>query len=138
MHGFIERISGELERHAIACMREDDGAIAVAPSSPTGFEARAWAGDDGATVWLGGWHEHFDDEDLALKCFLWGLTDKCRLKVVFRGQMDCTWVTQGRRENAWEDDQVVGLILVPFWRRKSVRYLQNDYTLSDQAHDPRA
>lgn len=137
MSGLNERIAEELDRSRIAYARQSDDTIAVPPSSPTGFEVRACSGDKGGIVWLGSWHEHFDSDDLALKCFLWGLTDKCRLKVVFRGQMDCAWITQGRRGDAWEDDQVVGLLLVPFWRKKSARYFQNHYTLSDQAGGPR-
>lgn len=136
MSGLIEQIAIALERNRIACTREGDGAIAVAPTSPSGFEVRACANDKGGIVWLGGWHEHFDNEDLAIKCFLWGLTDKCRLKVVFRGQMDCAWITQFRREDDWRDDQAVGLLLFPFWRKKSVRYFQNAYSLSDPARCP--
>ncbi len=127
----IERIAKVLERNCIAYTRESDGVIAVAPSSATGFEVRACEGDGGGVIWLGGWHEHFDNEDLALKCFLWGLTEKCRLKVVFRGRNDYAWITRGKRGDAWEDDQVVGLLLVPFWRRKWVRFLQNGYALHD-------
>jgi hypothetical protein len=128
----VERIAETLERNGIAYTRESDGAIAVAPSSPNGFEVRAREGEGGGMIWLGGWHEHFDDADLALKCFLWGLTDNCRLKVVFRGRYEYAWITQGKRADVWEDDQVVGLLLVPFWRRKSVKYFQNAYALPDR------
>jgi len=104
------------------------------------------ADDDGFSVWLtekkpgytvgyDGWHDEFEDEEDALNAFAFGLSDDCRLKVVRRGSSDCAWTVEGKNENGnWIGDSTTGLLITPFWRKKTISYRQNRLiTRSEQA-----
>jgi hypothetical protein len=76
-------------------------------------------------VSLSGWHEHFQSLHEALDCFAFALSEACRLKVVRRGTMECTWTVQSRINGEWIDDSTTGLLFVPFWRSKAVVFQRN-------------
>jgi hypothetical protein len=53
----------------------------ITSQSPTGF--RVWIRERGSDFTIGfeGWHEEFTDADAAFKCFAFGLSTACRLRV---------------------------------------------------------
>jgi hypothetical protein len=79
----------------------------------------------GFTVSFSGWHEEFQDEQEAIDCFGFGLSERCRLKVLQRGRMSYKWVVQSRTDQGWTSDSETGLIFFPFWLPKRERHLQN-------------
>ena len=124
----IAAIREKLQRYPQ--LRYDDTAhsITVHPSTPDGFPVSLYVRGDRYTVHFAGWHEEFDSESEALNCFAFGLSEQCRLRVSSRGSCDYRWTVQHCRDGAWRDDSEAGLILFPFWLRRSERYLQNHST----------
>ena len=105
-----------------------DDHIVVSCGNPESFDVSIYATGDEFQVGFDGWHEHFDAEEDALNCFAFGLSKECRLKVVKRGNMECSWTAQALQDGTWVDDTTTGLIFVPFWRPKQVEYRQNTIT----------
>ena len=100
--------------------------IRYVPSESSGFEVVLSYGDGEFIVSFAGWHEPFDSADEALRCFMFGLSARCRLRVLSRGSFDYRWFVQARRGDEWVDDSETGLLVFPFWLRRRERYLQND------------
>ena len=106
----------------------DDGdAITVKATTTEGFDVSFLSDGDGYTVGFAGWHEKFKcaERDRALECFAFGLSNSARLRVQSRGGLDYHWTLQVLREGEWRSDLMTSLLLFPFWRKKTVRYLRN-------------
>jgi len=103
--------------------------IQVSAVSVDGFVVSLSQASSGCTLNFEGWHEEFESATEAMNCFLFGLSEKCRLKVVKRG-VDHKWVVQEQKDGQWRDFSAVGLLLFPFWCRPRERYLQNHFTRS--------
>ena len=106
---------------------EKADAITILPSSETGFPVTFNAGKNYFMVSLKGWHEEFLNEEEALNCVMFGLSDQCRLKVFSTGQFEYKWIVEYKRDNAWIDESETGLLLFPFWKKKNVKYYQNNH-----------
>lgn len=63
----------------------------------------------------------------ALREFVWGLTDQCRLKSILYGESE-HWVSlQVRTNKGWKTIGLTGSLLFPsFWKTKKTSYFQND------------
>ncbi len=105
-----------------------DNHLTVQCENPNSFAVSIAEDDDGFLVNFDGWHEHFKDLEEALDCFAFGLSEQCRLKVTMRGKTECSWTVQFKESGDWVDDSTTGLILVPFWRPKSLEVRQNVLT----------
>jgi hypothetical protein len=101
--------------------------IEIAPVDSNGFVVALRESGGRVTVNFDGWHEGFASEMDALNCFAFGLSESCRLRVAYRGAMAVRWAVEAQCEGDWRSDSETGLILVPFWRRRSVRHLQNHW-----------
>ena len=121
----IEEIRKKLERYPAVRFSIDGNTISVEPSDADGFTVYLTEKRPGFTVGYDGWHEEFEDEEEALSAFAFGLSEDCRLKVVQRGEMDCSWTVEGREGDGWSEDSTTGLLLTPFWKKKRVVYRQN-------------
>ena len=121
----METIKEKLRKYPHVTLEEGAGSIRVLPPDETGFTVALCADAGAFTVSFDGWHEDFDNENDALNCFAFGLSDKARLKALSRGGTDYHWTLESRQGDAWVADSSVGLFLFPFWRKRSVRYLQN-------------
>ena len=75
----------------------------------------------------GGWHEHFEEPEEALECVGFGLSDHCRLKVEMWGNSPQKWRVEYLQDGVWREDSTTSLIFIPFWRRKTVIYRQNNF-----------
>ena len=51
-------------------------------------------GDDEFTVSFAGWHERLDSPEEALRRFTFGLSERCRLRVLNRGTFDYRWTVR--------------------------------------------
>jgi len=122
----IEKIESKLQRCPLARYVTADGTITVEPATSTGFSVWLTEKNTRYTVGYDGWHEEFGDESDALDAFAFGLSEECRLKVVQRGCSDCAWVVEGKDgDGKWNEDSTTGMLLTPFWRKKSIVYRQN-------------
>lgn len=99
--------------------------IRIMPDEPGGFEVGLAIRDAGYTVWFAGWHEEFRAEREALGCVAFGFSPKCRLKVLSAGGFDYRWTVESRQSGHSVEDSTTGLLLWPFWKRRTTRYLTN-------------
>ena len=107
--------------------------ITVFPASDNGFKVALYAGDQSSyepyDVYFDGWHEPFSDKDEALNCFVFGLTSECRVKELSRGKQIYEWTVEYLIDGEWQADSTTALIFFQFWRKRKVRYLQNNLQL---------
>lgn len=122
----INKIIEKLKNYPDIHYQADDQEIKVPSQTDDGFEVSLSILDSGFVVNFDGWHEEFENEEEAMNCFGFGLSEKCRLKVVSRGKTDYKWIVESRTENGWEFSTLTSLLLFPFWRSKRVRYHQNN------------
>ena len=121
----IDQIKEKLKKYSELNYQLEGNTLSITPLDTNGF--RVWLAEDDAcyTVGFDGWHEEFECESDALDCFAFGLSDQCRLKIVRRGDMACSWTVESKENNEWKMDSRTGLIFVPFWRKKSIEYRYN-------------
>lgn len=100
--------------------------LTVSPASPTGFKVWIDWHPPAYTVGFEGWHEQIADDDEAAKCFLFGLSAQCKLRVFRRGSFDYKWQLHFLSGGDWVEDSETGLVFFPFWKRAETRELQND------------
>ena len=121
----IETIRAKLRKYPQLRYEQTPGSITVFPESPDGFPVSFHEDGTSFIVGLGGWHEHFDSEAEALDCFAFGLSDRCRLRVTSGGGFEYRWTVQHLVDGDWRDESQTGLLLFPFWRRRTQRFHQN-------------
>ncbi len=121
----IEMLQQKLARHPELRYESTDNSITVAPPSDEGFSVSFFATPIEYVVYFEGWHEHFETVEKALDCFSFAYSGQCRLRVVYRGSTAVRWELQSRDIDGWVSDTEVGLLLIPFWRRRRVVYLHN-------------
>jgi hypothetical protein len=124
--GAIERTEERLQLHADLHYEVVARTITVQPSTANGFAVALTEGSGEWIVAFDGWHEHFEFEDEALRCFGFGLSDLCRLRIDYRGAAPYRWTLQAKTDGIWREDSTTGLLWFPFWRRWRVEYRQND------------
>jgi len=132
----LSDIKDKLDRRPYLKYELGDRHILVEKPSENGFDVGFYVEEDEFIVGYYGWHEHFgfDEMDRALDCFAFGFSRDCRLKVVSRGKMDYKCILEYLEGGEWKWDSEVGVLFkpfwrflaFPFWRRKQVRYLQNE------------
>ncbi|MCS6976288.1 MAG: hypothetical protein NZM31_04650 [Gemmatales bacterium] len=123
--GAVERITEWLRRHPELSYRVTTGAVTVDPPTAGGFGVSLVESANGWVVSFDGWHEHFTTEKEALACFAFGLSDRCRLRVSYRGSFPYRWTVEKRTTEGWREDSTTGLLFFPFWRQFRVEYRQN-------------
>lgn len=110
-----------------------EASITIFPDSDDGFEVAFCVGNEDSheryTVFYNGWHEHFSDKEEALNCFVFGLTSECRLKECSRGDKVYKWTVEYLKDGKWQTDSTTSLLSFPLWKKKKVRYLQNNVQL---------
>lgn len=121
----IDKLREKLKKYPDAKYEVKKNSITYLPHSENGFAVSLDVHSRGYTVSYDGWHEEFLDEQEALNCFGFGLSESCRLKILQRGKMRYKWILQFKTEQGWQSDSETGLIFFPFWLRKKERYLQN-------------
>jgi hypothetical protein len=130
--GAVERITERLLRHPELVYRVFGGAITVEPLTTDGFTVSLIEGAGQWIVEFCGWHEHFMSEDEALDCFAFGLSDRCRLRIHYRGSLPYRWAVEERTGDGWREDSTTCLLFFPFWRRSRVEYRQNVVIRTDE------
>jgi len=123
----IDDIKTRLSRYPHIRYESDASSITVFPHSPDGFAVTLVVNDGNLyTISFEGWHEDFEGEE-ALNVFAFGLSYECRLKEYRRGNFAYKWTVEYLDdEGQWQEESTTGLLLFPFWKRSTVRYLQNN------------
>lgn len=104
----------------------DSSSITVFPNNPDGFTVGVTINSDTYTVFFNGWHEDFKSPDEAVDAFGFGLSDQCRLRESRRGSFTYRWTVESLEQGQWQEESTTALLIFPFWRRREVRYLQNN------------
>ena len=105
----------------------EGNSITVPSNCEKGFPVSFCQSQNNFTVSFKGWHEEFDKEEEAFACFKFGLSQKCRLKVLSRGKFEYKWILEHQRNNEWAQDSETGLMFFPFWEKENISYFQNTY-----------
>jgi hypothetical protein len=128
----IEQIRERLRKYPHVRYEVGASSISVLPTSNDGFTVGLEISQSQITVFFNGWHEHFQEQDEALDCFAFGLSDECRLMECRRGNFAYRWTVESKQDGKWVADSETGLFLFPFWKSKEVRYLQNNLITSNK------
>ncbi len=123
----LDEIRRKLRKYQQLSVVDDGNAITVKVQTAEGFDVWFLCDGNGYTVGLAGRHALFSlvEPDSALDCFAFGLSDSARLRVYSRSSLDYHWTLQVLKEGEWRSDMMTSLLLFPFWRKKTVRYLRN-------------
>src|SRR5438309_2302545 len=127
----IARILERLPRRPELRYRRTGDTIVVEPPTPDGFAVSLTELPGEWVVVFDRWHEHFRSEERALDCFAFGLSDRCRLRLDYRGSAPYRWTVEERTADGWRAVDSVGRLLFPFWRPRKVEYRQNGLCLDD-------
>ena len=130
MKNAIEQVKERLRKYPHVRYKAAASSISVLPTSNDGFTVGLEVVQSEYTVFFNGWHENFQEEDEALDCFAFGLSDECRLKEFRRGNFAYRWTVESKQDGNWMTDSETGLFLFPFWKPKKVCYLQNNLIAS--------
>ena len=123
----INEIVGRLKTYPDADYESDTNSITVSPKNENGFPVTlSDNGNGNYTVAFDFWHEEFDNENDALNCFAFGLTNKCRLKITKKGNKPIKWTVESNENGVWEEDSTTGLFSFSFWRKSEYEFFQND------------
>jgi hypothetical protein len=123
----LAELKQRLERHPDIRFKPGDKQLTIYAKDESGFDISVIDEGFEVTVYFGGWHQHFDTMEEAIQCVGFGLSDECRIKVERRGAKPYRWTLEYRDGDDWKFDGLTSLVFYPYWRRKSVSYLQNHF-----------
>lgn len=118
----IDRIREKLAMHPSVRYTADAHTIRIHPEHG-GFEVGLSTDNNSLTVSFEGWHEEFQNEEEALNCLAFGLSESCRLRVLRKGSVDYKWIVEARAGSEWRPYSEVGLLAYPFWGFRKERIL---------------
>jgi hypothetical protein len=122
----IQEIENRLSKYSGVRYKATTSSITVFQNAPDGFSVGLEVNPGNKyTISFDGWHEDFEDQEEALNVFGLGLSDECRLKEYRRGAFRYKWTLESLEDGEWTEQSTTALLLFPFWKKASVRYLQN-------------
>ena len=126
MPSVIERAVGALRQREGVRFDATPEEVSVPPASPDGFTVslRA-AGHRLFEVRCDGWRETFSRAEDAYDCFAFALSDRCRLRVTYRGRRAVAWQIEKYEYGLWTPGPIVRRRLLPLWRPARTIHLQN-------------
>ena len=129
MINWKEVIKQELKKFFKIKFEEGERVLKVFPKDTKGFSVSIdkMVQEDEITVSYGeAWHNHYADEQEAIGWFFFGLSNKCRLKICYCGDVLYKGIVESHFENDWCTENISGSISYPFWRKRRIEYLSND------------
>ncbi|MFM7856582.1 MAG: hypothetical protein ACKO96_32825 [Flammeovirgaceae bacterium] len=127
MNSTIKKVVDKLTKYPDVKYNHTDSELTIEPTDKKGFAVTIGANHREIVVSADFWHEHFDnsDEEKALNCFAFLLSDSCRLKIEYKGEKPKTWTLESFENGQWIGDSTTGLFNPKFWQPTRVEYLQN-------------
>ncbi len=122
----ISRIREKLLKYPHVAYTTAEGSLEIPALSPTGFKVWIREHEGQHAVGFEGWHEEFADADTALKCFGFGLSPACRLRVFRCLGTDYKWQVLSQVDGEWVIDSEVSLIFPTLFLPKKQRDLRNE------------
>ena len=123
----IKKIINRLKKYPEVQYELRADSITVNPNNEDGFPVTLIVNaKEDYTVEYGYWHEEFDNEEQAMNCFGFGLSNECRLKIKKRGNRRIKWTLQFNNDGTWENESTVALIDFRIWRKSEFEFSQNN------------
>lgn len=124
--GLVANLVEILDRHGIEYELTTEG-VRVAPRNQNGFAVELIVRGTQAWIVWGKWWTDVPDDSASAALFLAGLCREYRVKIHCRGGVDYLWKAQYCDNDHWVDS-LSGAFRwrCPLWKRKQVRYAQND------------
>ena len=120
MPSVIDRAVKALRAEGIATFDASEDEVSLAPSAPDGFRvALRIRGPDVTRCIARGGFESFARPEDAFDCFLFALSDRCRLRITLRGATPVRWQVLRREDRHLGARPVRRRRLVPFWRGRA-------------------
>jgi hypothetical protein len=112
MNSTIQIIIDKLKKYPDVKYTNTDDLITIAPKGDKGFSVTFEVGPREFIVSADFWHEHFDkgEEDKALNCFAFLLSDACRLRIEYKGEKPKTWMLESYENGLWLGDSTTGTV----------------------------
>ncbi len=120
------KVKEKLEELHEVSYRVEGNIITVFPKNNYGFEVSFVALENKYYVYYNSWHQEFRNEEDAISCFAFGLTNRCRLKINSRGKRDYKWVLEYEDRGEWKEYSKTMGFDIQFWKKTDVRYLTNN------------
>ncbi|CAN5613168.1 hypothetical protein BH11ARM2_BH11ARM2_21700 [soil metagenome] len=120
----LDRIEAILVANSIPYEREENR-LFVVPISEDGFTVLIFSEGETVSVYCNGWHDDFEDGEEAARFFLFALTNGVRLQVQSRNGEAYKWTLEVLQDEKWSQVSKTGLLIIPFWQRKTEATLQN-------------
>ena len=125
----LEQIKEKLLKYPSLSYSETKNSITIhTPNKESGFDITLYIDTNDYptyTVAFGNWHGHFDTAEKAIEFIDFGLSDHCRLREIFRGEIAYKWIIESLQDGKWVIAQETGAIFFPFWKRKVEKVYQN-------------
>ena len=123
----LEEIKNRIKKYPELELIHEEDTITIKALSLNGFDVWFYNGKDEYIVGFDGWHEHFKKNDTksALDCFIFGLSNQCRLKVTSRGGKTYKWTIESLENGEWITYSTTGSLWIKFWNTPVVKYLSN-------------
>lgn len=125
--GAIELLKIKLAEYPSIYYSISNDSLVVKPIAQNGFEVSLIEDVKESIVFYDGWHEHFETTEEAVKCFMFGLSNQCRIRVAKSGEFKHKWTLEAFEEGNWNSYNTIALIFYPFWRKESISFLQNNF-----------
>jgi hypothetical protein len=123
---YLDDLQQKLAGYSMLEVRREPTILSAISLSPGGYEVRLAQQGESWTVSFAGWHERFLDVDEAILCFGFGLSDRCRLRVISYGDVDSRWIVEAQEGDEWVSREETGLLFPPLFLKKRERLLQNN------------
>ncbi len=132
----LDELEVKLKNHSFEYEKADDY-ILVKSINPEGFDVSIKKTNSDYVVTFGHWHDHFHDVREALNYLVFGLSTNCRLKIMYAGKVPYKTIVQAKSfgTSHWIDRNIIGLMIYPFWLKKTEVYKQNSFVLKDSIPD---
>lgn len=127
MNSTIKKVIDKLANYPTAKYNYTNNELTIEPANEKGFAITIGVNNQEIIVSADFWHEHFEntDEEQALNCIAFLLSDACRLKVEYKGEKPKTWTLGSFQNGQWIGDSTTGLFNFNFWQPTRVEYFQN-------------
>jgi hypothetical protein len=128
INSIIQKLIDKLAKYPGVKYSKTNDSITVEPKDEKGFAVSLGVGPRDLIVSSDFWHEHFDkdQEDEALNCFAFMLSDSCRLRINYRGEKPKRWTIESFENGHWISDSTTGVFNLNFWSPTRTEYFQND------------
>lgn len=120
----LEKLIADLSAYPALKLGRLGNRLEIETGDPDGFPVGIVEGKGGFRVNLGPCRWRFKDGQEAIDHVLFGLSDRCRLLEISRGNA-YKWTVEQLSDKGWSAMNETGLLLFHFWKKREVRVYRN-------------